>query len=72
MTDKTKKKILLVVMGIAFILFVISSVVVLALMWINPDMTHRQIILNYPIPGIIELVSAVVMTINVIFGKVVK
>lgn len=63
MTDKTKKKILLVIMGIAFICLFICSISYIVLGWQNPDMTKKRLFLTYPIPGITGIISAILFTV---------
>lgn len=69
MTDKTKTKILLAVMGIAFICLVICCIASIVLSWQNPDMTKIRLFLTYPFPRITGTISAFILVICGIIAK---
>lgn len=58
------------VFTMAFVVFCLSAVFIIALDWKYPSITTRQIIIDNPLPFVINTISAVVMAVDAAFSMI--
>lgn len=54
------------VSGMAFVAFFLSALLIFVLFWEYPSITTRQMFIDDPLPFVINIISAVFLTVNAI------